>query len=154
MLSDVEFHLLIIMTCGTIYLNMHFVNEDNLSDLFKFTQQVWTESPSVVFDSLRPHGLQPARLLWPWNSPGKNTGVGSHFLLQGIFLSQEPNSTSTALQADSLPSEPPGKPQPFCLPLCIYLPVVVLVDCFSVMPGGRVAGPAPASADSRVVVWP
>ena len=39
MLSDVEFHLLIIMTCGTIYLNMHFVNEDNLSDLFKFTQQ-------------------------------------------------------------------------------------------------------------------
>ena len=30
-------------------------------------------------------GLQPARLLCPWNSPGKNTGVGCHFLLQGIF---------------------------------------------------------------------
>ena len=39
---------------------------------------------SVVSDSLRPHGLQPARLLCPWNSPGKNTGVGCHFLLQGI----------------------------------------------------------------------
>ena len=32
-------------------------------------------------DSLRPHGLQPTRLLCPWNSPGKNTGVGCHFLL-------------------------------------------------------------------------
>ena len=32
-----------------------------------------------------PHGLLPTRLLPPWNSPGKNTGVGCHFLLQGIF---------------------------------------------------------------------
>ena len=37
---------------------------------------------SVVSDSLRPYGLQPARLLCPWDSPGKNTGVGCHFLLQ------------------------------------------------------------------------
>ena len=43
-------------------------------------------SRSVMSSSLRPHGLQPARLLCPWNSPGKNTGVGCHFLLQGIFL--------------------------------------------------------------------
>ena len=35
--------------------------------------------------TLRPHGLQPARLLCPWDSPGKNTGVGCHALLQGIF---------------------------------------------------------------------
>ena len=40
---------------------------------------------------LRPHGLWPARLLCPWDSPGKNTGVGCHFLLQGIFLTQESN---------------------------------------------------------------
>ena len=33
-----------------------------------------------------PHGPQPARLLCPWNFPGKNTGVGCHFLFQGIFL--------------------------------------------------------------------
>ena len=45
----------------------------------------------VVSDSLGPHGLQPARLLCPWNSPGKNTGVGSHSLLQGIFLIQGSN---------------------------------------------------------------
>ena len=37
------------------------------------------------------HGLQPARLLCPWNSPGKNTLVGHHSLLQGIFPTQESN---------------------------------------------------------------
>ena len=43
-------------------------------------------------DSLRPHGLQPTRLLHPWNFPGKSTGVGCHFLLQGIFPTQGSNS--------------------------------------------------------------
>ena len=36
-------------------------------------------------DSVQPHGLQLARLLCPWGSPGKNTGVGCHALLQGIM---------------------------------------------------------------------
>ena len=48
-------------------------------------------SCSVVSDSLKPHGLQPARLLCPWDSPGKNNGVGFHFLLQRIFLTQGSN---------------------------------------------------------------
>jgi len=39
-------------------------------------------SCSVMSDSLRPHGLWLARLLSPWDFPGKNTGVGCHFLLQ------------------------------------------------------------------------
>ena len=39
---------------------------------------------SVVSDSLWPHGLWLTRLLCPWNFSGKNTGVGCHFLLQGI----------------------------------------------------------------------
>ena len=43
---------------------------------------------SVVSDSLRPQGLQPTRLLRPWNSPGKKTGVRCHSLLQGIFPTQ------------------------------------------------------------------
>ena len=43
-------------------------------------QQKW--SCSVKSDSLRPHGLQPIRLLCPWDFPGKSTGVGCHFLLQ------------------------------------------------------------------------
>ena len=38
---------------------------------------------------LHHHGLQPARLLCPWDSPGKNTGVGCHFLFQRIFPTQE-----------------------------------------------------------------
>ena len=48
-------------------------------------------SHTVVSDSLRSHGLQPTRLLRPWNSPGKSTGEGCHFLLQGIFLIQGSN---------------------------------------------------------------
>ena len=42
-------------------------------------------SRSVVSDSLQPHGLQSPRLLCWWDFPGKSTGVGCHFLLQGIF---------------------------------------------------------------------
>ena len=37
---------------------------------------------SVVSNSVRPHRRQPTRLPRPWDSPGKNTGVGCHFLLQ------------------------------------------------------------------------
>ena len=42
----------------------------------------WTWSRSVMSDSSRPHGLQPTRLLHPWDFPGKSTGVGCHCLLQ------------------------------------------------------------------------
>ena len=41
----------------------------------------WKWSRSVVADSQRPHGLQPTRLLHPWDFPGKSTGVGCHRLL-------------------------------------------------------------------------
>ena len=43
-------------------------------------------SHSVVSDSLPAHGLYPTRLLCPWDSPGKNTGVGYHSLPQNIKL--------------------------------------------------------------------
>ena len=46
----------------------------------------YLESPSVVSDSLRPHGLYS-----PWNSPSQNIGVGSLSLLQGIFPTQGSN---------------------------------------------------------------
>ena len=45
-------------------------------------------SCSAVSDSFQPYRVQPARLLCPWDFPGKNTGVGHHFLLQGIFPTQ------------------------------------------------------------------
>ena len=53
--------------------------------------------------SLQPHGLWPTRLLCPWDFRGKNTGVGCHFLLQGIFPIQGLNSRLLHWQADSLP---------------------------------------------------
>ena len=48
-------------------------------------------SPSVMSDSLWPYGPYPTRILCPWHSPGKNTRVGYHFLLQRIFLTQGSN---------------------------------------------------------------
>ena len=59
---------------------------------------------SVMSDYLRPHGWQPTRLLFPWDSSGKNTEVGCHFLLQGIFLTHGLNLHLLCLlywQADS-----------------------------------------------------
>ena len=43
---------------------------------------------SVMSSSLQYHGLEVSRFFCPWNSPGKNTGVGCHSLLQGIFMTQ------------------------------------------------------------------
>ena len=45
----------------------------------------WKWSRSVTSDSSRPHGLQPTRLLRPWDFPGKSTGVGCHCLLHYII---------------------------------------------------------------------
>ena len=67
-------------------------------------------SLSAVFDSLRPGGLQPARLLYPWDSPGKNTGVGCHALLQGISPTQGSNPGLLHWQVGSLLLVPPVKP--------------------------------------------
>ena len=64
----------------------------------------------VVSDSLRTHGLEPSRLLCPWDSTGKNIGVCCHSLLQGIFLTQGSNPCLLHWWADSLPPEPLGKP--------------------------------------------
>ena len=53
--------------------------------------------------TLRPCGLWPTRLLCLWDFPGKNTGVGCRFLLQGTFPTQGPNSCLLHWQADPLP---------------------------------------------------
>ena len=65
-------------------------------------------------DSLQPCWPQLSRLLCPWDSPGKNTGVGCHALFQGIFLTQGPNPCLLHLlpwQAGYLLLTPPGKPK-------------------------------------------
>ena len=48
---------------------------------------------SVVSDSVRPHRRQPTRLRHPWDSPGKNTGLGCHFLLQCMKVKSESEVT-------------------------------------------------------------
>ena len=66
-------------------------------------------SCSVVSDSLQPCGLQPARLLCPWNSPGKNTGVDCHSLLHGIFPTQGSDTGLLHCRQIPLLSEPMEK---------------------------------------------
>ena len=52
---------------------------------------------SVVSDSVRPHRRQPTRLPHSWDSPGKNTGVGCHFLLQCMKVKRESEVVQSCL---------------------------------------------------------
>ena len=73
--------------------------------LFSFGSLVTQWCPTLW----RPHWLKPARLLCPWASPGKNTGVGCHFLLQGILPTQGLSPDLLHCRR-SLPSESLRKP--------------------------------------------
>ena len=64
---------------------------------------------SVMSNSSRPHRPQPARILCPWNSPGKNTGVGCHSVLQGILPTQGSNSRLLNCRQVFQCLNPPGK---------------------------------------------
>ena len=73
---------------------------------------VWASRFSSVWLFVN-YEWHPAHLLCPWDSPGKNTGLGSHFLLQGIFPTQESNLSFLSLWhcgVGSLPLVPPEKP--------------------------------------------
>ena len=64
---------------------------------------------SVVSDSVRPHRRQPTRLPRPWDSPGKNTGVGCHFLLQCMKVKSESEVAQSCLTlSDPMDCSPPG----------------------------------------------
>ena len=64
---------------------------------------------SVVSDSERPHRRQPIRLPSPWDSPGKNTRVGCHFLLQCIKVKSESEVTqSCPTLSNPMDCSPPG----------------------------------------------
>ena len=62
-------------------------------DLLKFVflehMHVAAALVASVSDSVRPHRRQPTRFPRPWDSPGKNTGVGCHFLLQCMKVKSE-----------------------------------------------------------------
>ena len=67
---------------------------------------------SVMSAFLQPPGLQPTKILCPWDFPDKNTVVGCHFLLQGIFWSKDWTSVScsSCTAHRFFTTEPPGKP--------------------------------------------
>ena len=62
-----------------------------------------------VSDSVRPHRRQPTRLPRPWDAPGKNTGVGCHFLLQCMKVKSESEvAQSCPTLCDPMDCSPPG----------------------------------------------
>ena len=64
---------------------------------------------SVVSDSVQPHRRQHTRLPCPWDSPGKNTGVGCHFLLQCMKVKSENEvAQSCPTLCDPMNCSPPG----------------------------------------------
>ena len=64
-------------------------------------------------DSVQPHRRQPTRLPRPWESPGKNTGVGCHFLLQCMKVKSESEVAQSRLTlGDLMDCSPPGSPVP------------------------------------------
>ena len=88
-----------ILKCSAIRVNLHWQS-------LRIILAGRMLSRLVISDSLQPHGLQPTRFLCPWSFPGKNTGVGCHFPLQGIFLTKGLNPCLLSLLywwVDSLP---------------------------------------------------
>ena len=68
---------------------------------------------SVVSNSVRPHRWQPTRLPRPWDSPGKNTGVGCHFLLQCMKVKSEREVAQSCLTlSNPMDCSLPGSPVP------------------------------------------
>ena len=114
---------------------------------------------SLVSHSLRPHGLYPARLLCPWDSPGNNTGVGCHFLLQGIFPTPGMNRSLPALAGGFFTTKPPGKS--YLLPFN-YLLLLLLLFANSLqscptlcdpIDGSPPGFPIPGILQARTLEW-
>ena len=80
-------------------------------------------------DSLQSCGLQPTRLFCPWNSPGKNPGVGCYALLQGIALTQgsNPRLISAALAGGFFTTSAPWEAF-----TPVYLQLFVFIVCLSI----------------------
>ena len=85
-----------------------------LKDAYSLEGKLWPTCcccsvTSVVSDFVRPHRWQPTRLPHPWDSPGKNTGVGCHFLLQCVKVKSESEvAQSCATLRDPMDGSPPG----------------------------------------------
>ena len=87
-LSDWSDTLLVHPLTNLIFLWLNFLNMQNYNNSHIYIIEYSCLVASFMSDSLWPHGLQPTRLLCPWDFSGKNIGMGCHFLLQRIFLTQ------------------------------------------------------------------
>ena len=89
--------------------------------------RIWKESErvshSVASDALWPQGLKPTGLLCPWHSPGKNTRMGSHSLLQGIFPTQGLKSGLLHCRQITYQLSHQGSPTYVCMYMYIYINV-------------------------------
>ena len=72
-------------------MNLLYQGVKDSSNRFQRNKESENVSPSVMSDSLQSYGLWLIRLLCPWDYPVKNMGVGCHFLLHWIFLTQGSN---------------------------------------------------------------
>ena len=99
---------------------------------------------------MRPHRRQPIRLSRPWDSSGKNTGVGCHFLLQCMKVKRESEVTVVSDSSDPMDCSPPGSSVhgifqarvlewgaiafSTYLRLLIFLPAILIPACYSSSP--------------------
>ena len=82
---------------------------ENSMDRGAWRATVCCSVSSVASDSVRHHRRQPTRRPRPWDSPGKNTGVGCHFLLQCMKVKSESEvAQSCPTLSDPMDSSPPG----------------------------------------------
>ena len=94
-------HIYVCVCESYVYIRLRDVSVQQLFHVLFHTQMCMCRVCSVRSTSLQAHGLQPTRLLCPWNFPGNNTGMGYHFLLQGVFLTQRSNLHLLHLQVNS-----------------------------------------------------
>ena len=92
---------------------------------FSYTHIYYTHTHIYILVAksclLQHHRLYPARLPCPWNFPGKNIGVGWHFLLQEIFLTEGLNLCLLHWQMDSLPLSHQGRYMYICIYVCVCI---------------------------------
>ena len=99
-----------------------------------------------------PIEYSPPDLLFPWNFPCKSTGVGCHFLLQGIFPIQGSNPHLLHLQADSLLLAPPGKPEIVAAAAAAKSLQSCLTLCDPI-DGSSPGSPIPGILQARTLEW-
>ena len=113
----------------TLCIIKQFISHFYLSNMYIYDVFYHVVVVIELLSHVHLYRLQPSRLHCPWNSPGKNTGVGSHSPLQGIFLTQESNPCLLHLLLASrfFTTEPPEKWYIMCIYtyvcvcMCVYI---------------------------------